>query len=381
MDTSASHSPHAPGHHTQPRLVPELNLIPFPQGRYLVSIARLDHPPREIVGVQFPNVLAASLPSPGSATVDGKPSAWLVGTGNPVTVEVNSPGAVVAFITLRPSDFATSGVHVNVVKLGPAQVHEQPIQAPGPFAANAQGHSGGHFAPGQGRPSASASERQAPARPQTSPFDPGVAPPMAAWAGNLAPGAPQQPAEPEPRSTARLPQAKPFVSPYAQQGFRPAFDAAYGAGSPPLRPTGGFQTPRNAPLVQACGHIQERGDLLAETGKAVGSPLSRLRLEAVAFKPEGLPAGDLEYATVAHDGAMSPWTSFPYFSGSKGMGLPLSGFVARLGGESAERYDVVYSGTFIQAGQTADCMNGQFLHSNIRGDALESLWLRIVPKG
>lgn len=575
---------------TEAFVLPELTLIPFEPGQHMVTIARMDRPFRDIGGTTFPNVLISVLPGPGQATIDNAKSFWLTTLGESVVIDVQIPGAILVFLTIRPTDYETTGLYIQIKKIEAKQDVAQPVQVfgqpqgqpagafsrPGeapfghaepsspqhvsspvspfstsahfggtgtqsPFAAQAttqpfQGQPG--FAPQQpagpgqspvGQPAsmppfgakpsgqmeslfaqASVAPQTASAFAQTNPSFPGpthvfnaqaesmdgknqfISPspapqPAVAPSGQPAFGANlfgEEPPHPQGQQTGQghnpLPQSKPFANvfgagiakpgqedgknnpfsyypgtkseslfsgapqpggmPFGQigqpnaqpQGQNQAasclplakpFANVLGNGNPhsgsehgktgafayttpaqqtadpsvstQAQPLAGVQsakpfkpfapsaqpTPEIAPVqVHACGHIQNKGDVPCSPGQSVGTPSSQLRLEAMAFKPEGIDPAQFEYATVSHDGRLSPWTSFPHFSGSRGSSMPLLGFVARLTGDAAEKYQVVYSGTFLKAGQAPEARDGQFLHSPIQGDALESLSLRIVPK-
>jgi hypothetical protein len=571
---------------TEAFVLPELTLIPFEPGQHMVTIARMDRPVRDIGGTSFPNVLISVLPGPGQATFENGNCSWLTGLGESVVVDVRIPGAILVFLTIRPTDYETTGLHIKIKKIEPNQDVAQPVQAfgqpqvqpagaypkPGvspfgqvvtaapqhistpvsPFPASAQAGTLGTNAPFttqatekrfQGQPgfvpqpfagpgqSLQAQSSGLPpfgAKPfgqmetpvaqvnevphETSPFvqaTPGVptisesfiaspgsengeyrvvtrtpasphgsessclsssgpkpfglrpssfaqaheadhegtqlpqAKPFANvfGAGNATPGQrddnmfayspgsnsapecarspqhgnmtfghmrqPTAPSQPPIQAASGLPQAKPFASmhgngdPQSVPGHGQSGAYAYTtpvrqvidpARSTQVQPQPESQSAKSfAPLfpsalevapvqVHACGHIQNKGDVPCSPGQSVGVPSSQLKLEAVAFKPEGIDPAQFEYATVSQDGRLSPWTSFPHFSGSRGSSMPLLGFVARLTGDAAEMYQVVYSGTFLKAGQTPEVRDGQFLHSSIQGDALESLNLRIAPK-
>lgn len=148
-----------------------------------------------------------------------------------------------------------------------------------------------------------------------------------------------------------------------------------------------FQQPQPAaaapahdvPGIRIAAHIEREGDVAFEPGQVAGRPNSKRRLEAVALYAEGLSLNELEYAAVSYDGHLMPWVCPPQFSGTRGLGAPLLGFAARLSGETASRFHIVYSGTFVQAGAVTMVRNGEFLKSPIQGDPLESLTVSLEP--
>lgn len=408
----------------------ELILLPFEPGRHAITFVKRDQPLRDIGGTPFPCALVSVLPGPGRAAFPSGQTGWLLSPGDTLTMHVQATGAILTMITMRPSDYASTGLQFKITHLdgqpqataaGPAwnpappfevvtaerpqpqPAFGQPGPAPMPFGADAQPREafppGGPFwrqnapAPGEGFPPV--------LHPGHSPLE--AHPGSGAFGPSPFAAAPQPPAAGQrPPLAADLSFAAPLGAfPDApRSGHRPGAAGAVGAASPahfqpfqavapqpghPADSTGLSGVPEHpaaAPVsLHACGHIQNIGDAASLPGQTIGAPGSRVRLEAVAFKPEGMDPAALEYATISHDGLLSPWVSFPHFSGTRGAGLPLLGFVARLTGEAARLYDVAYSGTFLKTGQSRSCRNGEFLFSNADGDALESLAVRIVPKG
>ncbi|WP_279355919.1 hypothetical protein, partial [Fundidesulfovibrio agrisoli] len=310
----------------------------------------------------------------GSVAFESGEVAWLTSPGQEVAVTVGERGAIVQFLTLRPGDYPSTGMHLEVRR------HQAAAQ--GAFLGQPQAPQAPMF--GQQPQAALFGQPQAPQAPmfgqqaQAAPFGQPQAPqaPMFGQQPQAPFGQPQAPHAPQAPIFGQQPQAAPFGQPQTAPFAQPQAPQA------PQAPMYG-QQPQAAPGVKlhvAC-HIQNIGDQVAEDGQPAGLPGSKLRLEAVAMLAEGLDSDALEYAAISHDGRLTPWASAPQFCGTRGMGMPLLGFVARLKGQTEAKYDICYSGTFIQAGQMAEVRNGEFLQSVQPGDILESLRVRIVPKG
>jgi len=424
---------------------PELILLPFEPGRHTITLVKMEQPLRDIGGTSFPCALISALPGPGHASFPAGQTAWFLSLGDTLSVHVQAPGAILTLVTLRPSDYAATGLHFKVTNIDkqhaasrtgaapvwppaspvgdtmsarprpPLESPAQPFLAqPGqpPFAQSAppktpfgwgaqpreafftdclarrqnspavggsfnpdfQPASSAHEAPPGSNtfgspPFATASQPPAPERQYPLSADLGFAAPRGAFPGAPFHGHPSHsPGSSYETPTARFQSFQTVVPEFGRPGGAPDM---FGAPSHPVA------TPVS---LHACAHIQNLGDVASSPGQPLGTPGSRLRLEAVAFKPEGMDPAALEYATISHEGSLSPWVSFPHFSGTHAANLPLLGFVARLTGEAARRYDVVYSGTFQKSGQAAGRRNGEFLFSTFEGDALESLAVRIIPK-
>lgn len=369
----------------------ELILLPLGPGRHAITLARRDQPVRDIGGTPFPCALISVLPGPGRASFPAGQTAWLLSPGDTQTVHVQALGAILTLVTLRPSGYAATGLHFTITDLDrqpQATAAEPAWNRPPPFeVAMAERRQPSPVQPFAAQPAFGQSS------PATMPFGAGAQP-----SGAFPPGA--HPWERDALSAdlgfAAPPGAFPDALPH---GHRPDSPGSSHAASParfqPFRAAvPDFGQPEHFPgapdvpahpaaapvSLHACAHIQNIGDVASLPGQTIGSPGSRLRLEAVAFKPEGMDPASLEYATISHEGLLSPWVSFPRFSGTRGVGLPILGFVARLTGEAGRLYDVAYAGTFQKTGQSRNCRNGEFLFSNAEGDALESLAVRILPK-
>ncbi|WP_243313001.1 hypothetical protein, partial [Fundidesulfovibrio agrisoli] len=297
----------------------------------------------------------------GSVAFESGEVAWLTSPGQEVAVTVGERGAIVQFLTLRPGDYPTTGMHLEVRR------HQAAVQ--GASFGQPQAAPQAPQAPifGQQPQAAPFGQAQAaPQAPQTPMF--GQKPQAAPFAQCQPPTFGQQPqAASQAPMFAQQPQAAPFAQPQAPQA--------------PQMPMYG-QQPQAATGVKlhlAC-HIQNIGDQVAEDGQPAGLPGSKLHLEAVAMLAEGLEPDALEYAAISHDGRLTPWAAAPQFCGSRGKGMPLLGFVARLKGWAEQAYDICYSGTFVQGGSVAEVRNGECLQSISHDDALESLVCMIRRK-
>lgn len=349
-----------PNQRLETMLASEATLAPFPPGEYTIVVGGMEHPPVSLANSTFPCICVAVLP--GSAGVcrlaspDGH-SAWLIKTGDSVALSVAQPGGLLLFTTYRPSDYATTGIRMDIKRTSAAQPQAVAPQRPPmqPFGAG-----GLAYAPLGGQPAFGGY----PGQPQTAPNfgqpqgfaqpHPGFAQPAAAF-GQSAPGFGQSaPAFGQPAPAA--PQQRPW------------------AFTPPSAPAGPM------PVVRMAGHVEGEGDVAFEPGQGAGRPGSKRRLEAVALYVEGVALQDLQYAAIGSNGQPMAWVSPPQFTGSRGTGAPMLGCAAKLGGEAAERYSIAYAGTFLEAGPVAAARNGEFLRSPMPGDALESLAVILEPK-
>ncbi|BAH74838.1 hypothetical protein [Solidesulfovibrio magneticus] len=354
-------------------LASEATLAPFPPGEYTIVVGGMEHPTVNLANSTFPSIRVDVLPgSAGTcrlASPDGH-SAWLSRTGESVALTVAQPGGLLLFTTYRPSEYATTGIRMDIKRHNPAQPQatmpqqppmqpQQPPMQPQQPPVQPFGVGGLSYSPHGGQPAFGGY----PGRPQAMP----------------AFGGPQGFAQPQPGFAQPAPAfgqpAPSFGQPAAGFG-QPAAAAPQPPRTftPPSAPAGPM------PVVRMAGHLEGEGDVAFDPGQGAGRPGSKRRLEAVALYVEGVALQDLQYAAIGPNGQPMPWVSPPQFTGSRGTGAPMLGFAAKLGGEAAGRYTIAYAGTFLGAGPVPAARNGEFLRSPVPGDALESLAVILEPK-
>ncbi len=375
-----------PNQRLETMLASEATLAPFPPGEYIILVGAMEHPPVALANSTFPCIRVDVLPgSAGScrlASPDGH-SAWLTRTGDSVALSVAQPGGLLLFTTYRPSEYATTGIRMDIKRQSPAQpqaMMPQPPASPQQPPMQPFGAGGLSYSPHGGQPAFGGY----PGQPQAAPAfggshgfaqpQPGFAQPAPAF-GQPAPAFGQPaPAFGQPAPAFGQP-APAFGQP------APAFGQPAAAAPQPPRPF----TPPSAPaaplpVVRMAGHLEGEGDVAFEPGQGAGRPGSKRRLEAVALYVEGVALQDLQYAAIGADGQPMAWVSPPQFTGSRGTGAPMLGFAAKLAGEAAGRYTIAYAGTFLNAGPVSAARNGEFLRSPMPGDTLESLAVILEPK-
>lgn len=151
-----------------------------------------------------------------------------------------------------------------------------------------------------------------------------------------------------------------------------AFQPAYAAGRIPEAPL---------PRFDVIAHIQMEGDQTFPGGGWAGARGTNRWVEAFGVIPvEGLTTGDIEYKAVNGSGVETPWTNGGILCGTRGQGMPLTGFAIRLRGAAAEHFDCVYEAEFVGGSRSGPCRNGTICRSDVLGAPLESLRLSFVSK-
>jgi hypothetical protein len=139
-------------------------------------------------------------------------------------------------------------------------------------------------------------------------------------------------------------------------------------GSPPLR----------AAVIL---HIEREGDCQFTAGGWAGRLGSRRRVEALAVRPlETISSGEIEYKVYSTGGRETPWVSDGRLCGTRGQGLPLTGFAIRLAPHLRSRFDVIYRGAFFASGPAPAARNGDACFALQRDDPLEAVEIRIVER-
>ena len=106
-------------------------------------------------------------------------------------------------------------------------------------------------------------------------------------------------------------------------------------------------------------HFSRRGDVPAGFGEWVGTLGDDSWIEGIELTaPAPLEASELEYQVVLGRGWLSPWVQAGEFCGSRGMGLPILGFRARLLGKAAQQWRLRYAGRCVDGRELPEAEQG-----------------------
>jgi len=132
--------------------------------------------------------------------------------------------------------------------------------------------------------------------------------------------------------------------------------------------------------AQIVAHIKEFGDIQFSDGWA-GFIGQKLWIEAFAIISVGEIASDtIEYCGVNAEGFQTPWLSNQMLCGSRGKGMPITGYAVRLKPEVAEHYDCTYTGKFVSGSTRGPFKDGELCRSDTAGDPLEGIELRVTER-
>jgi hypothetical protein len=128
-------------------------------------------------------------------------------------------------------------------------------------------------------------------------------------------------------------------------------------------------------------HIERMGDCRFAGGDWVGSRHQGRRIEAFSIRPlEKLAAADLEYKAYGPGGRETPWVAAGTLCGTRGKGIPLTGFAVRLVAQRGEPFDVVYEGAFAASGVAGPRRNGEPCMPSRTDDRLEAVKIQVIER-
>jgi hypothetical protein len=134
-------------------------------------------------------------------------------------------------------------------------------------------------------------------------------------------------------------------------------------------------------LCEIVLHMERLGDRRFAGEGWVGNRGKKLRIEAFSIRPVGtLLARDIEFKALGPKGRQTPWVTDAKLCGTRGQGLPLTGFAIRLAPNVAERFDVVYQGAFFESGVVGPNRNGELCAPPVADDPLEAINVRLTRR-
>ena len=166
-------------------------------------------------------------------------------------------------------------------------------------------------------------------------------------------------------------------------GRKAARAGQQGADAPARQPAAAAKNEDKSGLrVEVMTHVRYRGDMSFVDTPWAGRVAPGLWIEAFAVMPlETLSSADIEYKGLTRTGVETPWISGGMACGTRGLGVPLVGFAARLkpkpGGAT---YDCEYTGVFQSGTSVGPLRNGVPCRSTVADDPLEGLQIRIVER-
>src|SRR5437870_10447706 len=146
--------------------------------------------------------------------------------------------------------------------------------------------------------------------------------------------------------------------------------AAIAAPPPALAPSAAAGDTRDIP-TEVLLHIERTGDRLFPGRGWVGALGRRMRIEAFSLRPlERLAPAEIEMKGFLPNGGETSWVPGGVLCGTRGRGLPLTGFALRVAPQRADRFAVIYQGSFFAGGISELRQNGDPCRSATADDPL-----------
>lgn len=128
-------------------------------------------------------------------------------------------------------------------------------------------------------------------------------------------------------------------------------------------------------------HIERAGDRLFPGRGWVGALGRRMRIEAFSVRPlERLAPSDIEMKGFLPNGGETAWVPGGVLCGTRGRGLPLTGFALRIAPQRAGQFEVIYQGSFFSGGISEPHRSGTPCRSATLDDPLEAINVRLVER-
>jgi hypothetical protein len=128
-------------------------------------------------------------------------------------------------------------------------------------------------------------------------------------------------------------------------------------------------------------HMERLGDRRFPGEGWVGNRGKRLRIEAFSIRPvEALTPRDIEFTALGPNRRQTPWVTDAKLCGTRGRGMPLTGFAIRLAPHVNERFDIVYEGAFFDSGVVGPYRNGELCIAPVADDPLDAINVRLTRR-
>jgi hypothetical protein len=101
-------------------------------------------------------------------------------------------------------------------------------------------------------------------------------------------------------------------------------------------------------------HMERLGDRRFPGEGWIGNRGKKLRIEAFSIRPmDTLTARDIEFRAMGPNRRQTPWVTDAKLCGTRGQGLPLTGFAVRLAPHIGDQFEIVYQGASSRAASWA----------------------------
>jgi hypothetical protein len=132
--------------------------------------------------------------------------------------------------------------------------------------------------------------------------------------------------------------------------------------------------------LEVTAHVQTRGDLKFKETEWAGEPDQHLWIESIAIAPlEGISPDAIEYKAITATGVETPWVSGAAPCGTRGIGVPITGFALRIKPQAALRQlTCEYWAVCLSGATIGPVRNGAPCYSVDSSDPITGIWVAIT---
>jgi hypothetical protein len=140
------------------------------------------------------------------------------------------------------------------------------------------------------------------------------------------------------------------------------------------RSNAALKPPMRSIAIEALLHIEGTGDCRVPAEGWIGNRGRKLRLEAFSLRPlERFAPSEIEYKAYGPNGRETPRVSGGKLCGTRGRGMPLTGFAVRLAAHQSDRFGIEYQGAFFESGDSGPIRDGSPCMARLADDPLEAI--------
>lgn len=147
------------------------------------------------------------------------------------------------------------------------------------------------------------------------------------------------------------------------------------------RANAALKPPMRNIAIEALLHLEGTGDCRVPAEGWIGNRGRKLRLEAFSLRPlERFAPSEIEYKAFGPNGRETPWVSGGKLCGTRGRGMPLTGFAVRLAAHRSDRFGIEYQGAFFESGDSVAIRDGSPCMARLADDPLAAMNLCLFER-
>jgi hypothetical protein len=164
---------------------------------------------------------------------------------------------------------------------------------------------------------------------------------------------------------------------------QPRGDSASSVEAPPRQELPPLPTTEKSLPLSIVAHVQNQGDMDFSEEQWIGLPGLNLWIESLAISPKaGLSPDLIEYQAITATGVETPWVTGGTLCGTRGIGVPITGFALRGKPHSANpELTCEYGAICLSGAMVGPVRNGAVCSSDQANDPITGIWIGISGAG